>query len=530
MNHALCKIGAVCFILAASLVPSRAVNLLANPGFEQDAMGETGSFIVWNSYGGNTYSETSTNQAHGGTNYFKVFQNFSGGVNYSGVYQDYISAPGAVYAADGWAYTLSSDRIAGGNIAWIEVSFRDQNGNVVGLNRSALISTNTVGTGAFPLSTWVDLAVTNQYDPNLYVITNTSPTIVAPGGTVFMRYQIVFQGDAAGSGGSVYFDDLNLVQVGGAPYGNMNIVWSDEFNGTAINTNIWTFDTGNGGSNPGWGNNELEWYTSSTNNAYVSNGILHIVARRQSTNGFNYTSARMKSDGLFSWTYGRFEWRAKLPEGVGCWPALWALGTNIDSGVGWPGCGEIDVVENNGSNTGFVQGSLHSGSDETTVYNFINDSVTNFHTYTLDWLTNAFIFYVDGRPYETQTSWGSSTGNPYPYPFNQPFFLLMNLAIGGNYVGNPSQSQINSGTAFPVEMQVDYVRIYSPTASLAISLHPSGSNVVLSWPSNIVCHLEAQTNSLPVGLGTNWVSVAATNAQLQIKPGPGSAFYRLVSP
>ena len=123
------------------------------------------------------------------------------------------------------------------------------------------------------------------------------------------------------------------------------LVWSDEFDGAYIDTNIWTYDLGN---NSGWGNNELEYYTGSTQNSYVSNGFLHIAALRQSMNGFNYTSARMKTEGLYSAEYGRFEFRASLPSGAGFWPALWMLGANIDT-VGWPGCGEIDVMENKGS-------------------------------------------------------------------------------------------------------------------------------------------------------------------------------------
>jgi len=529
MNKTFCRIGVVCFILAPAVTPSLAGNLLTNPGFELDPTGQTTTMPGWNSYGGNAYSETSAIVAHSGTNYFKVYQAFTGQVNFTGIYQDYISAPGAVYSADGWAYTLSSDKLAGQNVAWVEVTFRDANANILALYRSALINTNAIATGTFPVNTWIHLPVTNQYNPGNNTLTNTTATLVAPAGTIFMRYQIVLQGDANNSNGSVYYDDLNLVQVSGAPYGNMNIVWSDEFNGNSVNTNNWKFETGNGSG--GWGNNELEYYTGRTNNAFVANGLLHIIARKESTNGFNYTSARMKSDGLFSRTYGRFEWRAQLPQGTGTWPALWMLGNSIDTPIGWPGCGEIDVVENQGTNSNWEQGSLHSGSDETATNFFLaGDSVTNFHTYTLDWATNAFLFYVDGHPYETQTGWGSSTTNSYPYPFNQPFFLLMNLAIGGNYLGNPSQSSINSGTVFPCEMDVDYVRVYDLTGPLSLSIGKSGSNIVLSWPGNIVCHLEGQTNLPSAGLGTNWVSIATVTNQLQLAPGTKSAFYRLVSP
>jgi beta-glucanase (GH16 family) len=528
MKHSFYKFGAICFILAAA-APLRAGNLLTNPGFELDPTGQTTTMPGWNSYGGNAYSETSATVAHGGTNYFKVYQAFTSQVNYTGVYQDYISAPGAVYSADGWAYTLASDKLAGQNVAWIEVTFRDANANILALYRSALINTNAIASGAFPTSTWIHLPVTNQYNPGNNTLTNTSTTLVAPAGTIFMRYQIVLQGDANNSNGSVYFDDLNLAQVSGAPYGNMNIVWSDEFNGNSVNTSIWTYETGNGSG--GWGNGELEYYTSRTNNAFVANGLLHIIARKEATNGFSYTSARLKSEGLYSRTYGRFEWRAQLPQGSGTWPALWLLGNSIDTGTGWPGCGEIDVVENQGPHPNWEQGSLHSGSDETATNFFLaGDSVTNFHTYTLDWTTNAFLFYVDGHPYETQTGWGSSTGNPYPFPFNQPFFLLMNLAIGGQYLGYPSTNSINSGTVFPCEMDVDYVRVYDLTDPMLLSIRRSGSNIVLSWPSNIVCHLQGQTNILSTGIGTNWVSIASVTNQLQLTPGTKAAFYRLVSP
>ena len=530
MNQTFSRAGGVLFILTALSTRLCAGNVLSNPGFELDPVGETTVLPSWTAYGGNAYSETSQTRAHSGTNYFKVYQAFNGQVNYTGIYQDYISGPGAVYSADGWAYTLASDRLAGQNAAWIEVTFRDANANVLALYRSALITTNAIANGAFPVNAWLDLPVTNQYNPVSDTITNVSSQLVAPAGTCFLRYQIVFQGDAHYSAGSVYFDDMNLRQVAGAPYGNLNIVWDDEFNSNSVNPAVWTYDTGNGGSNPGWGNNELEYYTRRTNNAFVADGCLHIVARKESANGFSYTSARLKSEGLFSWKYGRIEWRAQLPQGVGCWPALWLLGTNINS-IGWPACGEMDVMENNGSNPSTVQGSLHSGSDETGFYNFTGgDTVTNFHTYTLDWTTNAILFYVDGHLYESQTGWGSSTANPYPFPFNQPYFLIMNLAIGGNYLGNSTTNQINAGTVFPAEMLLDYVRIYRPTDPLRITVRKSGADLLLSWPSNIVCQVQVQTSLPAAGPGTNWTSLTAAGHQLQVAPGTGSGFYRLLSP
>jgi beta-glucanase (GH16 family) len=273
------------------------------------------------------------------------------------------------------------------------------------------------------------------------------------------------QGLVALAGGALLL--LGMLGGGtGTAYGDWTNVWSDEFNGTNIDLTKWTFDIGAGG----WGNNELEYYTSRTNNAYVTNGLLHIRAQRETTNGFVYTSARMKTQGIFSKTYGWIEFRAKLPQGAGFWPALWMLGTNIVSQT-WPRCGEIDVMENKGTDPITIGGTIihnTSGSPGTPVYQTKSynlptpgDSVTNFHTYAIQWSTNSIIWLVDGVSVQTWTSWTSSLG-PFPAPFDRPFFLLMNLAVGGNYVGNPSTNSINP--SMPGEMQVDYVRVYDYAA------------------------------------------------------------------
>ncbi len=238
------------------------------------------------------------------------------------------------------------------------------------------------------------------------------------------------------------------------------LAWSDEFDGTNVNSANWTYDTGNGAG--GWGNNELEYYTTRTNNVFVTNGLLHIVARKESYQGFNYTSAKLKTLGLFSTTYGRFEFRAKLPQGVGYWPALWLMPVNNTYG-GWAASGEVDIMENKGRYPTNVLGTLHFGApypgqDQShgPSYNFpTGDSVTNFHTYVLEWTTNQFNWYVDSTLYETQTSWWTS-GGTYPEPFNIPFYIIMNLAVGGNFDGNPDAT-----TVFPGDMQLDYVRVYN---------------------------------------------------------------------
>jgi beta-glucanase (GH16 family) len=305
-----------------------------------------------------------------------------------------------------------------------------------------------------------------------------------------------------------------------------NIVWSDEFNqpdGSSPDPTKWSFEIGNGSS--GWGNHELESYTSSLQNAYVSNGVLNIVAYTNSIGGFSFTSARIKSQFLYyTPVYGTLEWRAKLPSGTGMWPALWLLGSNYPT-AGWPNCGEIDVVENNGATPTWVQGTLHwsGGSIGGQKYTFPSgDSVTNWHIYDLSWAPSIMRFYVDGHLWETDSGLSA--------PFNQPFFFIMNLAVGGDYVGDPSVADIKAGTAFPQTMQVDYVRVYEITAPLAISVAPqSDGSFTLSWPTNIVCHLQVQTNSL---VGGNWSDLPGTTSPYVVIPDPSQSavFYRLESP
>ena len=509
-----------------------AANILTNSGFE------TASLAGWTAFGLYNSIQSGASVAHGGVNYYKVYGQFSGATNYTGIYQDNPSAPGAIYSADGWAYSLSSDYIRGQDLIWLEVSFRDASYNALALYRSVVVSSNNIASYG-GLNTWFDLQITNQcsftnaskliLSPG--TVTNTVTSLVAPSGTVYARYQIVFEQGKDNASGSMYFDDLTLNQTGGtvvvSPVTQWNIVWSDEFNGTSIDTSKWAFETGN---NNGWGNSEREYYTSRTNNAYVSNGILHIVARQESTNGFSYTSARMKTQGLYETTYGRIEWRARMPAGVGMWPGLWLLGTSISS-VGWPGCGEIDVTETKGTELAKVHGSLHSGTDETAFYTFTGgDSITNFHNYLLDWQPNSLSFSIDGHIYQTQTSWGTSiSGATYPTPFNAPEFLLMNLAVGGNFVGNPSIGNINAGTVFPAEILVDYVRVLEQTAPLQIAAIQTNGNVVLTWPANIVCHLQVQTNSLASG---DWSDLTNATNPVVIAPNRNNAgvFYRLESP
>jgi beta-glucanase (GH16 family) len=516
-------------------------NVLANPGFE------SGSLSGWTTFGnsiGNVSVQSGASVAHGGSYYLKVYGQFITATNYSGIYQDNLSAPSNTYTADGWAYTLYSDGggIHGKDTMWLEVSFRDASYNALALYRSAIVTSNNLASFG-GLNKWFNLQITNQCsfsNPSAQIllpgtVTNTVTNLVAPAGTVYVRYQTVFRQapDSAnpnGANGSMYFDDLTLTQATGTvvapPVVQWNIVWSDEFNSNSINTNNWMFETGN---NNGWGNDELEYYTGRTNNACVNNGILHIVARQESTNTYSYTSARMKTQNLYSKTYGRFEFRARLPHGQGYWPALWMMPRDSVYG-GWAASGEIDVMENRGSTPTTTGGTIHyGGSWPDNVYSgasyvFPGGGVaTNFHNYMLEWSANSIKWYVDGVLYQTQTSWWSS-GGPYPAPFDQPFYLIMNLAVGGNYGGDPDGT-----TVFPGEMQVDYVRVYEQTAPLAFSLGPqSNGSFTLSWPTNIVCHLQIQTNSLT---GT-WFDMSGPTNPFVISPNPNNTcvFYRLQSP
>jgi len=261
-------------------------------------------------------------------------------------------------------------------------------------------------------------------------------------------------------------------QAGAADYPYVS--WRDEFDGTAVETARWSYDLGTGSQYglTGWGNNELQYYTSRTQNASVSGGILQITARSESYGGQPYTSARLKTQGKFSQAGGRFEIRAALPTGQGIWPAIWMLPAS-DTYGGWSASGEIDIMEARGQQPDRIEGTIHFGgswpnntSSSSTRILPAGQTIAQFHTYAVEWVTTgspAIRWYVDDVLYATQTSWWSA-GGTYPAPFDKPFFMLLNVAVGGNYVGSP-----NAGTPFPATMQVDYVRAYT-AAPPAITL------------------------------------------------------------
>jgi len=313
------------------------------------------------------------------------------------------------------------------------------------------------------------------------------------------------------------------------------LVWSDEFDGTSVDATKWTFDIGNGSG--GWGNNELQYYTSRATNVYVASGLLHIVARKEvpKYNGFEYTSAKLKTQGLFSKKYGRFEFRARLPQGQGYWPALWMMPRDSVYG-GWAASGEIDVMENRGSTPTVTGGTIHyGGSWPNNVYTgdsyvFPGGGVaTDFHTYMLDWDARSMRWYVDGVLYQTQISWWSA-GGPYPAPFDQPFYLIMNLAVGGNYGGNPDAT-----TVFPGEVQVDYVRVYDYVASGVpdvpsdLSAMAGGTQAALSWAASAgATNYNVKFSTTNGGPYTTIASTAATS-YTNTGLANGTTYYYVVS-
>jgi beta-glucanase (GH16 family) len=241
------------------------------------------------------------------------------------------------------------------------------------------------------------------------------------------------------------------------------LTWSDEFdapNGSPPDPGKWVVETGGNG----WGNNELEYYTSRSQNIRQENGNLVIDTLKERFTGRegtqrSYTSARLKTQGRFSQRYGRFEARIQVPSGQGAWPAFWMLGDDY-SLKGWPACGEIDVMESTGSEADTIEGSLHgpgySGKNPlTAAYRLPRGRFSDsFHVFAIEWEPQVVRFYVDEKLYAKRTPADLPHGKPWVY--DHPFFLLLNLAVGGNFPGRPDDS-----TVFPQRMLVDYVRVYT---------------------------------------------------------------------
>lgn len=229
------------------------------------------------------------------------------------------------------------------------------------------------------------------------------------------------------------------------------LIFADEFNmNGAPNSSKWGYDLGAGG----WGNNESQYYTNRAENVIVENGVLKITARKENYEGAEYTSARLLTQGKFSFTYGKVEVRAKLPNGGGTWPAIWMLGSNFST-AGWPACGEIDIMEHVGNQPGHVSSAIHTPSSYGGTVNYGATNVENvssqFHIYSAEWTPNKIDFAVDGKVFYT---YNPTTKNASTWPFNSDQFIILNVAMGGS-LGGTIDPNFNSGT-----MEIDYVRVY----------------------------------------------------------------------
>ncbi|GEC72158.1 Beta-glucanase, GH16 family [Flavobacterium flevense] len=243
----------------------------------------------------------------------------------------------------------------------------------------------------------------------------------------------------------LFVSTLSLAQPKGK-----KLVWEEQFNAKELDLNNWNVELGDGCPNCGWGNNERQLYTNE--NQQLKDGFLVITAKKE---GEKYTSSRITTKGKKEFQYGYFEARAKLPVGSGIWPAFWMLGANIDK-VGWPKCGEIDILEYVGKEPHTVFTSLHTQDSHGNTINTKKTTIPTieqgFHLYAIDWNPDKIDFYVDNQLVYT---FSPETKTEAVWPFNQPFYFLVNMAIGGNF-GGPEVDD----TIFPQEFTVDYIKVY----------------------------------------------------------------------
>jgi beta-glucanase (GH16 family) len=433
----------LCALLAARVASAQIVN----GGFE---LGSGTQAASWTSFG-NVFRDTS--RPHGGLNDLKLFGNFNGGGNVSGAYQDFPIAVGERVAASAWAINRNSDPMSGDNYAVLKVIYRDVANHDLASSESKRITAATAR-DAFQL-----------------ISTSLGP---APVGTHHASVFLLFiqAGSTPNAAGSALFDDVQ-VQILSAP---KTLVWRDEFDGTALSSSNWEVMIGDGSAYglPGWGNNELQYYTSRPVNLLVGGGLLRIIARREAFGGAQYTSARIRSKGKHEFLYGRMEARMKVPAGQGLWPAFWMLPSSTRYG-GWASSGEIDILETINTATE-AHGTIHFGGswpNNVSAGGFATRPggyADGFHVYAVEWEPDAIRWYVDGVEYYARSSrdWYSDAASwNQRAPFDEPFHVLLNLAVGGNWPGNPDGS-----TLLPAELVVDYVRVFQAKKKLS---PPSGA-------------------------------------------------------
>lgn len=283
----------------------------------------------------------------------------------------------------------------------------------------------------------------------------------------------------------IFYSFTTLAQCGGT------LIWSDEFTGSTLDLSKWSYETGDGcPSLCGWGNSEMEYYTTSTNNLRVGGGLLTIEARAESIGGSSFTSGKINTLGKFNQTYGRFEARIRLPEGRGLWPAFWMLATANN----WPTSGEIDILEYRGDMLNRVFGTLHYGNpwpgnlnDGAEYFHSVNDLHTTFHTYAVEWEPGEIRWYFDNVRFKTETetpnSLNPASNNANAWPWNTPFYIILNQAVGGWFPGttNPSDVVLTKPT-----FEIDYVRVYDMSSSAGFQVPYSGT------PSSIPGTIQAE--------------------------------------
>lgn len=247
-----------------------------------------------------------------------------------------------------------------------------------------------------------------------------------------------------------------------------NLVWSDEFTTSTVDASKWSYQTGDGCPNLcGWGNSELEYYTNSSNNVYIDNGVLVLKAIKENQGGASFSAGKLITNGKFSRTYGRFEARMRMPSGAGLWPAFWMLPTNNN----WPTTGEIDIMEYRGDQTTNTQGTLHYGAAwpnnryDGMIYNTTQNLTTDFHVYAVEWTADYIKWYFDNTLIKTETKNPNSldpVSNADAWPWSKDFYIILNLAVGGWFTGVTSAANVQMTKP---TFEIDYVRVYDLNTS-----------------------------------------------------------------
>jgi beta-glucanase (GH16 family) len=309
-----------------------------------------------------------------------------------------------------------------------------------------------------------------------------------------------------------------------SPGDALTLVWSEEFDGAQLDPEVWFFATGDGtekGLPPGWGNNELQYYLP--DNAQLVNGVLEITARREIAEGLDYTSARINTEDRFAFQYGRIEASIKMPSGQGLWPAFWMLSQDSDYLCGgepciWAATGEVDIMEAvnlDGTGGNEIFGTIHYGGESPantssgSRYTPGVDVTDDYNTYAIEWDENEIRWYFNDTIYAMQNSWFSTADNGGPgAPFNQPFHVLLNVAVGGNFPGSP-----NGTTPFPLTMEVDWVRVYSgegpPTEPTVAATTPTAA------AADVVSLFSGAYTDVAVGdFSTTWDTADVSDVQV----------------